>query len=107
MNGRLDLRKKFFSVRSSSKWNMVPPEIKRTMPALLFKKAYRKHRESLMPISYSRQDKIETWPCVWHAYQELMFYKRAYLVHGELHLKQTNIHIEFLRKICCFSHCLQ
>ena len=54
MNGRLDLRKKFFSVRSSSKWNMVPPEIKRTMPALLFKKAYRKHRkhrESLMPIS--------------------------------------------------------
>ena len=25
MNGRLDLRKKFFIVRSSSKWNMVPP----------------------------------------------------------------------------------
>ena len=32
MNGRLDLRKNFFSVRSSSKWNMVPPEIKWTMP---------------------------------------------------------------------------
>ena len=51
MNGRLDLRKNFFSVRSSSKWNMVPPEIKRTMPAHLFKKACRRHRESLMPVA--------------------------------------------------------
>ena len=51
MNGRLDLRKNFFSVRSSSKWNMVPPKIKRTMPAHLFKKVCRKHRESLMPVA--------------------------------------------------------
>ena len=26
----------------------------------------------------------------YNAYRELMFYKRAYLVHGELYLKQTN-----------------
>ena len=48
-NGRLDMRKNFFSVRASSKWNAVPPEIKKTMPAHLFKKAYRKHRETLLP----------------------------------------------------------
>ena len=51
MNGRLDLRKNFFSVRSSSKWNMVPPEIKWTMPTHLFKKAYRKHKEPLLPVA--------------------------------------------------------
>ena len=46
-NGRLDIRKNFFSVRISSKWNTVPPEMKRIMPAHLFKKAYRTYRENL------------------------------------------------------------
>ena len=48
-NCRLDIRKNFFSVQASSKWNSVPTDIKRTMPAHLFKKAYRRHREDLLP----------------------------------------------------------
>ena len=47
-NGRLDIRKNFFSVRISSKWNTVPPEMKRIMPAHLFKKSYRTYRENLL-----------------------------------------------------------
>ena len=48
-NGRIDKKKNFFSVWASSKWNSVPADIKRTMPAHLFKKAYRRHREVLLP----------------------------------------------------------
>ena len=45
-NGRLDLRRNFFSGRASSLWNTVPADIKRMMPVHLFKKAYKRHRET-------------------------------------------------------------
>ena len=45
---RLDLRRNFFSVRASSQWNTVPADIKRMMPVHLFKKAYKRHRETTM-----------------------------------------------------------
>ena len=50
-NGRLDLRKNFFSVRASTCWNAVPQELKRILPAHLFRRAYRRHRESMLPIA--------------------------------------------------------
>ena len=43
-NGRLELRRNFFSVRVSSQWNLIPAHLKRMMPAHLFKRAYRRHR---------------------------------------------------------------
>ena len=50
-NGRLDLRKNFFSVRASTCWNAVPQELKRILPAHLFRRAYRRHRESMLPVA--------------------------------------------------------
>ena len=47
-NGRLDLRRNFFSVRASSQWNAVPSNIKTMMPVHLFKKAYKQHRRTSM-----------------------------------------------------------
>ena len=48
-NGKLDLRKNFFSVRASSRWNKVPLEMKRIMPVHLFRRAYRRHRDAMLP----------------------------------------------------------
>ena len=48
-NGKLDLRKNFFSVRASSRWNEVPLEMKRIMPVHLFRRAYRRHRDAMLP----------------------------------------------------------
>ena len=42
-NGRLELRRTFFSVRVLSQWNLIPAHLKRIMPAHLFKRAYRRH----------------------------------------------------------------
>ena len=52
-NGRLDVRRNFFSVRVTSQWNAVPSHIKKMMPAHLFKRAYKRHRatETTMPIA--------------------------------------------------------
>ena len=44
-NGRLDVRRNFFSVRVTSQWNAVPSHIKKMMPAHLFKRAYKRHRD--------------------------------------------------------------
>ena len=43
-NGKLELRRNFFSVRVTSQWNMIPAHIKKMMPAHLFKRAYWRHR---------------------------------------------------------------
>ena len=48
-NGRLDLRKNFFSVRASGRWNEVPKEMKQIMPAHRFRRAYRRHRDAMLP----------------------------------------------------------
>ena len=43
--GRLEIRKHFFTVRSTSSWNNVPCDVKLTNIANGFKVAYAKHRE--------------------------------------------------------------
>ena len=48
-NGRLDLRKNFFSVRAFIRWDEVPLEMKRIMPVHLFRQAYRRHRDAMLP----------------------------------------------------------
>ena len=56
-NGRLELRRNFFSVRVSSLWNLIPSHTKRMMPAHLFKRAYRRHHhanETAMLVAYTR-----------------------------------------------------
>ena len=44
-HGRLEIRKHFFTVRTTSSWNNVPSEVKLTKSANGFKVAYAKHRE--------------------------------------------------------------
>ena len=44
-HGRLEIRKHFFTVRSTSSWNNVPCDVKLTTIANGFKVAYAKHRE--------------------------------------------------------------
>ncbi len=45
---RLDIRKNFFSQRVINNWNMIPPEIQRAERAKSFKKAYARHRDSVV-----------------------------------------------------------
>ena len=55
-NGRLELRRNFFSVKVKSQWNTVPPHIMRMMPAHLFKRVYMRHRaaEARMPVDETK-----------------------------------------------------
>ena len=52
-SGKLEIRRNFFSVRVSSQWNLIPSQIKKMMPAHLFKWAYKRHRanETTMPVA--------------------------------------------------------
>ena len=45
-NGRLEIRSKFFSVRTCALWNAVPAAIKQLQPAHRFKAAYKQFRET-------------------------------------------------------------
>ena len=45
-NGRLEIRSKFFSVRTCALWNTVPAAIKQLQPAHRFKAAYKQFRET-------------------------------------------------------------
>ena len=52
-NGRLELRRNFFSVRVASQWNSIPAQIKKMMPSHLFKRAYKRHpaNATTMPVN--------------------------------------------------------
>ena len=44
--GRLEIRSKFFSVRTCALWNTVPAAIKQLQPAHRFKAAYKEFRDT-------------------------------------------------------------
>ena len=46
-HGRLEVRKKFFTVRVTDQWNKVPSQVKQMRTANSFKKAYAKHRSDM------------------------------------------------------------
>ena len=50
-NGRLEVRRNFFSVRVAGQWNSVPSHLKQLRSAHHFKKAYRQFRENTMPVA--------------------------------------------------------
>jgi hypothetical protein len=43
-NGRLDMRRNFFSLRVIEGWNKIPPEVKRLKKSEVFKRTYKQLR---------------------------------------------------------------
>jgi hypothetical protein len=47
-NGRLEIRRNFFTVRACNPWNRIPGEIRRARTAAAFKRAYAKYRDEMI-----------------------------------------------------------
>jgi hypothetical protein len=47
-DGRLEIRRNFFTVRTCDPWNRIPGEIKRARTAASFKRTYAKYRDEMI-----------------------------------------------------------